>query len=76
MSLAAAQAMDDLAEALEQEAEELPPGMAFAAISAMARAHRKTAAKIRERAQREIGGPLPVPDEYKAGNGAGQRRDR
>lgn len=64
MSLAAAQAMDDLADALEAEAEEMPTEMAFAAIAAMARAHRKTAAKIRARAEAAIGGPLPVPPEF------------
>lgn len=52
MSLAAAQAMRDLAECLDEEAEALPAGMAFATLAAMARAHRKCADRIEERARK------------------------
>lgn len=72
MSLAAAQAMDDLAAALEHEAEEMPAGQGFQMISAMARAHRTTAAKIRARAEANIGGPLPVPPEFQEKKGRGR----
>lgn len=46
MSAAAARAMRDLAACLREEAEALPPGMAFATLSAMARAHDKAADRI------------------------------
>jgi ubiquinone biosynthesis protein UbiJ len=49
MSLAAAQAMRDLADCLQEEADALPPGMAFAAVAAQARAHRKCADRIEAR---------------------------
>lgn len=70
MSEAAARAMDDLADCLHEEACALPPGMAFATLSAMARAHRAAAVKIRARA---AAGPVTCPPEYQAG-GAGTRR--
>jgi hypothetical protein len=46
MSRNAARAMRDLAECLDEEAADLPAGMAFATLSAMARAHRKAAERI------------------------------
>jgi hypothetical protein len=46
MSRNAARAMRDLADCLDAEAEDLPPGMAYATLSAMARAHRKAAERI------------------------------
>lgn len=38
--------MRDLADCLDEEADELPAGMAFATVKAMARAHRKAAERI------------------------------
>lgn len=72
MSRNAARAMRDLAECLDEEAAELPAGMAFAAVSAMARAHHKAAARI-EAWSGDVGqGALEVPAEYRQG-GAGQK---
>jgi hypothetical protein len=62
MSLAAAQAMRDLADCLKEEAEALPPGMAFATLSAMERAHRKCADRIEARAK-----PVEPPPPAKGG---------
>lgn len=59
MSLAAAAAMRDLADCMDEEAEDLPAGMAFATMKAMARAHRKCADRIEARATQgtTTGGP-------------------
>lgn len=46
MSRNAARAMRDLADCMDEEAAEMPPGMAFSTLSAMARAHRKAAERI------------------------------
>jgi hypothetical protein len=74
MSLAAAQAMDDLADALAEVARDMPSGTGFQIMTSLARAHRAAAAKIRARAEREIGGKaLPVPPEFQAGQ-AGKRK--
>lgn len=51
MSMAAAAAMRDLADCMDEEAEGLPAGMAFATMKAMARAHRKCADQIEARAK-------------------------
>lgn len=56
MSLAAAQAMRDLADCLKEEADALPVGNAFAVLSAMERAHRKCADRIEARCA-----PAPPP---------------
>lgn len=74
MSLAAAQAMDDLAEAFEDEQATAPAGTGFQIMGMMARAHRRTAAKIRARAEAQMGGPLPVPPEYRDRGSAGSKR--
>lgn len=71
MSRNAARAMRDLAECLDEEAADLPAGMAFAAVSAMARAHHKAAARIEAWAG-DVGqgnGPVQVPPEYTGGAG-------
>lgn len=70
MSRNAARAMRDLAECLDEEAAGMPAGMAWATMTAMARAHRKAAERIERWSD-------PVPPEYV--NGAGQKptaRDR
>lgn len=64
MSLAAAQAMDDLAEALEQAAEGLSVRRGRPLLLAMAQAHRTAADRIRRRAEINMGGPVPVPPEF------------
>jgi hypothetical protein len=46
MSKAAARAMRDLADCMDGEAADLPAGMAYATMTAMARAHRKAAERI------------------------------
>lgn len=74
MSLAAAKAMDDLADSIDEAAEDMPAGQGYAVMRALATAHRSAAAKIRARAEQETGGPLPVPPEYQDRNGAGSRR--
>lgn len=73
MSEAAAKAMDDLADCLGEEAEALPAGMAFATLSAMARAHRKAAARIRARSGAISNGPVACPAEFQSGQ-AGSRQ--
>ena len=75
MSLAAAQAMDDLADCLDEEAEDLPAGTAYATLAAMARAHRKAAERIRARAS-QVNGKVPMPPDVAATakEGAGRRR--
>jgi hypothetical protein len=74
MSLAAAKAMDDLADSIDEAAEDMPAGQGYAVMRALANAHRSAAAKIRAWAQHEIGGPVEVPPEYRDRNGAGSRR--
>lgn len=69
MSLAAAKAMDDLADCLDEAAEEMPAGQGYAVMRGLARAHRAAAARIRARAQQEIGGPVEVPEEYRERRG-------
>lgn len=76
MSLAAAKAMDDLADSLFDEAGLNWPKDTRQMLSALGMAHRRAAAKIRERAEREIGGQaLEVPEEYRAGQ-AGTKKGR
>jgi hypothetical protein len=75
MSRNAARAMRDLAECLEEEAADMPTGMAYATIAALARAHRKAADRI-EAWSGDVGqgnGPVTVPEEYR-GKGAGHKR--
>lgn len=74
MSRNAARAMRDLADCLDAEAEEMPTGMAFATIAALARAHRAAADRIDAWAGEGGDGPVPVPAEYREGNGAGRRK--
>lgn len=74
MSLAAAKAMDDLADSIDEAAEDMPAGQGYAVMHALAIAHRSAAAKIRARAEKEIGGPVEVPPEYRDRHGAGSKR--
>lgn len=46
MSQAAARAMRILADCLDDEAADMPPGQGFATMSAMARAHRRCADRL------------------------------
>lgn len=46
MSKNAARAMRDLADCLQEEADRMPAGMAWAAVAAMSRAHRSAAERI------------------------------
>jgi hypothetical protein len=66
MSLAAAQAMDDLADCLEEEASSEP------IMGALARAHRRAAKRIRARAE----GKVTVPAEFKEGQAGSKNRQR
>lgn len=54
MSRSAARAMRDLAECMDEEAEDMPAGQGFAVMKAMARAHRKAADRI-ERWSGDVG---------------------
>lgn len=67
MSRNAARAMNDLADALEEEAKGLPPGMAYATLQAMARAHRRAADRIE--AWSADGATPSVPPEFIGGAG-------
>lgn len=72
MSLAAAQAMRDLADCMKIEADLLPRGSAKTTMAAMARAHATAADRIEAWVGSSSGGRLPVPLEYR--DGAGRKR--
>lgn len=64
MSLAAAQAMRDLAEQLRREADGLSVKQGRPLLLAIARAHDRTATQIEKRAHQRMGEPVPVPPEF------------
>lgn len=57
--------MDDLADSLDEAAEDMPAGQGYAVMRGLAVAHRSAAAKIRARAEKEMGGPVEVPAEFR-----------
>lgn len=66
MSREAARAMRDLAECFDEVAEEMPAGMAFACVQAMAQAHRKCAERLEARyGKLEEGLGLNEPPRFK-----------
>ncbi len=73
MSRAAAQAMRDLAECLDQEAEAMPAGTGFQIMGALARAHRAAADRIEARSD---AGERKVPEEYRAGQAGSKGRGK
>lgn len=69
MSLAAARAMRDLAECIQEEADECGPGNAFAILSALGRAHARCADRLEVRAkeaEKALGPGMPMPEKRRA----------
>lgn len=68
MSLAAAAAMRDLAQCLRDEAKRMPPDQGSAVLSAMARAHDRTADLIEQRVRAaNTGRPLDAKPKRRGG---------
>lgn len=71
MSLAAARAMQMLADCMQEVADEMPPGQGFQTMKAMAEAHSRCAARLQDAAKEaeEKLGPGMAPGPKVRGRG-------